>query len=294
MRNVVMKQTVLRTAAVMGLVIVTCAAEFAAAEGLFPDKNLEKVVRKYVFEKRDNEMPIVEDDVVNISTIVGKGQGIKDLTGLDKCRSLALLDLEENEVESIDAIKELTNIQSLNLAQNKIKDIKPIEGLTKLQYVHLAGNQISDLAPLAKLENLRSLHLSNNQIKDLQPLAELKKIWSLYLAENQIADIGPLAGLKWLDSLDLRGNQVADLAPLKELSEWKFLFLDKNKVTDLGVLIEMGKKDREGSQRFSYFWNIYLSENPLSDEAQKTQVPELRKVAKTVQLEKAEAAAKAE
>lgn len=283
-----MKKSVLQSVAVIGMVVLSCSADVVVAEGIFPDKNLEKVVRKYVFEKRDNEMPIVEDDVVNISTVVGKGQGIKDLTGLEKCRSLALLDLEENEIENIDALKELKNIQSLNLAKNKIKEIKPIEGLTKLQYVQLAGNQISDLAPLAKLENLRSLYLSQNQIKDLKPLADLKKIWSLYLSDNQIEDLSPLAGLKWLDSLDLRGNQVADISPLKDLTEWKFLFLDRNKLTDLGVLIEMGKKDREGSQRFSFFWNIYLSENPLSDEAKKTQLPELQKVAKTVQVEKAE------
>ena len=280
-----MIKTVLQSVAVIGMVVLSFSPQFAAAEGIFPDKNLEQVVRRYVFEKRDNEEPIVEADVVNISTIVGKGKGIKDLTGLEKCRSLALLDLEENEIENIDAIKELTNIQSLNLAKNKLKDIKPIEGLTKLQYVHLASNQISELAPLAKLENLRSLYLSQNQVKDLAPLAELKKIWSLYLAQNQVEDLKPLAGLKWLDSLDLRGNQVADLSPLKELTEWKFLFLDNNKVTDLGVLIEMGKKDREGSQRFSYFWQIYLAGNPLSDEAKKTQLPELQKVAKLVQVE---------
>jgi internalin A len=286
MRNVAMKNSALQSVAVIGIVVSCCSAEFASAEGIFPDKNLEKVIRKYVFEKRDNDKPIAEDDVVNISTVVGKGSGIKDLTGLEKCRSLALLDLEENDIEKIDAIKELKNIQSLNLAKNKVKDIKPIEGLTKLQYVHLASNQISDLAPLSKLENLRSLYLSKNKIKDLKPLSELKKLWSLYLKDNQIEDLKPLGGLKWLDSLDLRGNQVVDLSPLRDLTEWKFLFLDKNKVTDLGVLIEMGKKDREGSQRFSFFWQVYLSDNPLSDEAKKTQLPELQKLARAVQVDK--------
>jgi internalin A len=288
MRKIVMKKSVLQSVAVIGVMVSCCLAEHAAAEGIFPDKNLEKVVRKYVFEKRDNDKPIVEEDVVNISTIKGKGQGIKDLTGLEKCRSLALLDLEDNEIEKIDAIKELKNIQSLNLAQNKIQDIKPIEGLTKLQYVHLAGNEISDLTPLSKLENLRSLYLSKNKIKDLKPLSELKKIWSLYIDENQIEDLKPLTGLKWLDSLNLQGNHVSDLSPLKDLTEWKFLFLANNKVTDLGVLIEMGKKDREGSQRFSFFWQIYLNGNPLSDEAKKTQLPELKKLAKIVEVEKAE------
>ncbi len=293
-------QTQIRQITTLMLVSLVCAAT-AFAEGIFPDKALESAVRQYVFEKRNNKEPLNEKDVETISTIKFKGytftldgkrvereMKIKDLTGLEKCRSLASLDLEDNDIEKIDAIKELKNIQSLNLAKNKIKDIKPIEGLTKLQYVHLASNEISDLAPLSKLENLRSLYLSKNKIKDLKPIGELKKIWSLYLAENQVEDLKPLAGLKWLDSLDLRGNQVVDLSPLKGLTEWKFLFLDKNKVTDLGVLIEMAKKDREGSQRFSFFWQVYLSDNPLSDEAKKTQLPELQKLAKTVQVEKSE------
>jgi internalin A len=282
--------------AVLTLSILSLTTDFVAAQSIFPDKNLEAVVRKYVFEKKNNEEPIVEADVVNISTIKGTGKAIKDLTGLEKCRSLALLNLENNEIEKIDAIKDLKNIQSLNLAKNKITDIKPIAELTKLQYVHLADNQISDISIISKLTNLRSLYLSNNKIVDLKALAELAKkeegdekaqtpkIWSLYLDGNQIENIAPIAALKKLDSLDLRGNAVADLAPLKELTEWKFLFLENNKVADLKVLIEMGKADKEGSQRFAPFWQVFLSGNPLSDEAKKAQLEELKKVAKKAEF----------
>ena len=35
----------------------------ATADDLFPDKNLEAVVRKEVFEKRNNTMPLVEADL---------------------------------------------------------------------------------------------------------------------------------------------------------------------------------------------------------------------------------------
>jgi internalin A len=255
------------------------------AQGLFADKNLEAAVRRYVFEKRNNDQPLTEDDVVNISTIQGKNKGIKDLSGLEKCRSLAQLDLEGNEIESLEPIKDLKNIQSLTLAKNKIKNIQPLEGLSKLQYVQLADNQVSDLSPLAKLTNLRSLYLSRNQIKDLTPIAGLGKLWSLYLDGNQIENIAPLANLKTVDSLDLRGNAVSDIAPLKGLTEWKYLLLDNNKLTDVKVLIEMGKADKEGSQRFAPFWNIYLSGNPLSEDAKKSQLEELKKWSKKVVFE---------
>ena len=37
------------------------------AQSIFPDKNLEKVVRRYVFAKRNNEESLSVDDVENIS-----------------------------------------------------------------------------------------------------------------------------------------------------------------------------------------------------------------------------------
>src|SRR5207245_298309 len=65
---------------------------------IFPDKNLEAAVRKFVFEKRDNDKPITEADVVSLSTINGSGGQIKNLAGLEKCKSLASLDLSKNQI----------------------------------------------------------------------------------------------------------------------------------------------------------------------------------------------------
>ena len=116
----------------------------------------------------------------------------------------------------------------------------------------------------------------------MKPIAELKKMWSLYANGNQISDITPLAGLAKLDALDLSGNQISDLAPLKGLKAWKYLFLGNNKLTDVKVLIEMGKADKESN--FAPFWKVYLSGNPLSDEAKGAQLEELKKVAKSVEF----------
>src|SRR3954453_5166999 len=81
------------------------AAESTNQPPIFPDKKLEAAVRKYVFEKRETDKPIVEADVVNISTIDGKGLGITDLTGLEKCQSLAALDLAKNQIKNVASLK---------------------------------------------------------------------------------------------------------------------------------------------------------------------------------------------
>ncbi len=253
-------------------------SDVAAADGIFPDKNLEKVVRQYVFAKKDNQEPLTDDDVKNISTIYGKKSGITNLAGLEKCVALQLLDLEENEVADLTPIKDLKLLQSLNMAKNKLNNLAPLAELTALQYLQLDNNQIVDLAPLAKMENMMALYLANNQVKDIAPLNGLAKLHALYLEGNAGVDIKPVANLKRLSSLDLQGTGISDLSPLAELTELSFLMLSKNQITDLTVLVEMANKDAAGMKRFSPFWRIYLGGNPLSDAAKTAQVEELKKL----------------
>lgn len=251
---------------------------------LFPDKKLEAVVRKYVFEKRNNQEPLTEKDVEDISSIEGKGQGITNLSGLEKCYSLHLIDLENNQVSDLTTIQNLQKLQSVNFANNQIQDISPLAKLSNLQYLHLAHNQIQDLKPLSELTNMRSLYLSGNQIQDISPLSSLSKVWTLYLDGNQLQDLGTLAKLSWLSSLDLRANQISDLGPLSKLTELKYVRLDDNKVSDLSVFLEMVKQDAAGKQRFAPFLRIYLAGNPLSDQA-RTQIDELRQHVSKVVVE---------
>src|SRR5256714_8809588 len=65
------------------------AGESSSETSVFKDKSLEKAVRKFVFAKRDNDKPVLEADVVNLSTIQGVGMEITDLSGLEKCVNLA-------------------------------------------------------------------------------------------------------------------------------------------------------------------------------------------------------------
>src|SRR5947207_6744253 len=114
------------------------SAESSSDAPVFKDKNLEKAVRKFVFEKRDNDKPISEADVANLSTIQGGAMDIADLSGLEKCLNLA----------------------SLELPKNKIKDLAPLKGLGRLQFLDLADNQVEEIAPLAEVKALQYLELS--------------------------------------------------------------------------------------------------------------------------------------
>src|SRR6266403_1485336 len=90
------------------------SAESSADAPVFRDKNLEKAVRKFVFDKRDNDKPITEADVANLSTIQGAGMDIADLSGLEKCLNLASLDLPKNKIKGLTPLKDLGKLQFLN------------------------------------------------------------------------------------------------------------------------------------------------------------------------------------
>src|SRR6476659_1283793 len=70
----------------------------------FPDKNLEAALRYYILDKREGTAELTDDDLKKIFVFEAKGKGIKDLTGLEKCPNIALINLAKNEVENVAAI----------------------------------------------------------------------------------------------------------------------------------------------------------------------------------------------
>jgi internalin A len=267
------------------LVMTVLAAGQTASAGIFPDKNLETVIKEILKKKQIDKPEIEEADLKTIFFLEADKKGIKDLTGLEKCTNLASVKLPSNEIESIQALAELKNIQTLTLSGNKIADLTPLAGLVKLQLIDVADNQIDKLDALSGLENLRTFWAANNKIVSLEPLAKLSKIQSLILDGNQVESLAPLKDVKWLSTLRLKNNKVADLSPLVGLADLKYTFLNGNPVKDLGPLVEMAKKDVEGEQRFAPYWNVFIDVDALPDAA-KGQVEELKKLGVRVNPEK--------
>ena len=246
---------------------------------LFPDKQLEAAVRQQVFAKRNSEEPIFESDVTKISLVRGRGMGIKDLTGLEKCKTILSIDLAENEIADLSPIAGLDRVQQLILNDNQIVDLTPLAGMKKLQYIGIDRNKVKSLAPLKDLEKLRAFYASGNQVEDLSPLLGIERLHTIQVNDNQVKKIDGISGLKWLDSLGLRNNQISDLKPLIGMRNLMYhLFLEDNQISDLAPLIEMAKKDMEGEKRFAPFLRIYLKGNPLDSPAAKAQLAEMKKM----------------
>jgi hypothetical protein len=239
----------------------------AARAGNPPDKNLEATLREVLHEPKKEFNDELYSRVYVLDAV---NKGIKDLTGLEKCKNLRSLRLTKNQVTDGKPLAGLVELQSLDLADNQIADITPLAGLANLQYLELSNNKVTKIEPLKGLTRLNSLYLTGNQIKDLTPLAGLNRLWSLYLAKNQLKDIGPLAKLTRISTLDLSDNQIENIAPLASMTELNLLLLERNRIADLGPLVSAAQKDAVGPKRFAPFLRLYIAGNPIATQAPKT------------------------
>jgi internalin A len=258
--------------------IAASSSPIALAQDLFPDKALEAVVRKEVFEKRYNAEPITADDVKNISQVVGKGKGIKSLEGLQNCKSLMKIDLENNEITDLAPLRELKLLQSIDLASNKIQSLEPLSGLTAVQYLHIANNGLEVLASLSGMVKMQSLYAGGNKFKKLEPILPLKKLWTLDVSGSPIEDAGTIAELKGLQTVNIKGCGIKSLEFTRSLRELRLLIASANENLDLTALADACEADAQGERRFAPYLRLYLDDTVLKNESQAAVIARLQKV----------------
>jgi len=262
----------------LAVAFVALFGSISQAQDLFPDKGLEAVVRREVFEKRYNTEPLTADDVKNISQVVGKGKGIKSLEGLQHCKALMKLDLENNEIADLGPIRELKLLQSVDLASNKLQSLEPLTGLVAIQYLHIANNGIEDISPLKGMVKLQSLYASGNKIKKLEPVFGLKKLWTLDVAGSPVEDLQGIAELRGLQTINLKGCGVKGLEFAKSMREMRLVILTENPEVDLTGLIEACEADAKDARRFAPFLRLYVDDAIVKDAAKQAWFERLKSV----------------
>lgn len=220
-----------------------------------PDTNLEKKVR-FVLSKPTG--PIFDGDMATIKTLTATNYDIADITGLEYCSDLEMLNLTGNRFSNLSPLSQLSKITRLYLGGNNISDLTPLAGLqslvglelqdnaitslegigslTYLEALYLHKNQISDIGGLGALRNLTTLTLGTNRISNIDTLSDLVKLVSLDLTENQITSLLPLAPLTKLERLSAAQNLLTTITPVAGLTKLAHLDLSKNSIQDLQPL----------------------------------------------------------
>lgn len=245
---------------------------------IFPDKGLEDAVRREVFSKRYNDEPITKEDVANLSRVIGKSKQIKNLEGLQHCRRLMLLDLENNEIVDLTALTSLPHLQSVTLAGNQISDLAPLANLKAMQRLDLSRNQINDLSALTEMTNLRTLYVAENLITNLEPISTLEKMWSLDVAGNQIKSLRSIDSFTWLTMLEAGQNRISTLDFVAGLRQLRTLSIGKNPIKDFSPLVDTCESDASSDRRFAPYLDLYLSKDQLDHQPHKHSFEKLKAV----------------
>lgn len=126
----------------------------------FTDPELKYVVRRKIHKDRDES--IYKRDVIDITSLDARGEGITDLTGLEFFTNLKTLDLSNNSLTKTTALSKLTNLETLKIRNSELQDINSLKSLTSLTYLDISDNYIKDFTPLKYLTKLTTLYLEDN------------------------------------------------------------------------------------------------------------------------------------
>lgn len=129
----------------------------------FPDYNLARAMSIIMKGTPDTNLNIT---AIELSNFDNNGE---------------VLDLEYNEIQSLQGIQYLKSISKINLQGNKIVDVSPLSYLTSLNYVNLESNQILDISPISFIPTV----LANNQLITLDTIPYNHVVTGIFIRSTE-------------------------------------------------------------------------------------------------------------
>jgi len=169
------------------MVLLGACAAPAPETVTFPDENMEAAIRDTLGKPAGEA--ITPAELAGLTKLTTAMQSltvwphITDLSGIEYCINLTVLNLWGNEISDLSPLASLTNLTVLNLEGNEISDISPLASLTSLEYLSLVVNQVSDISPLVENSGLGPgdiVILSNNNLdlsegsEDMEDIRQLE------------------------------------------------------------------------------------------------------------------------
>jgi len=114
-----------------------------------------------------------EFDVETIFTLSLNGLGLFDVGCLGNCINLQSLNLSNNKLSSVLALKSLTQLEYLDLSSNRLSALTGLECLESLISIDVAGNFLNSIdcfLPLTKIQSLKLLRTKDRQSNLTNPV----------------------------------------------------------------------------------------------------------------------------
>jgi len=175
-----------------------------------------------------------EQDVDEAKVLSLRGKGLKDLSELHICSSLQKIDLDNNQLETLDGIERCACITNLVASANQIKSVgNALKGLRLLTVLNLTRNKLQKIDGIEESDKLCALIASENEITEIPDFKHNPLINTLVLSSNHISCITLSTIPIHLTKLNLSHNQIKEIPDLSGLKELQQLFLNDNQIESI-------------------------------------------------------------
>ncbi len=170
----------------------------------------------------------------------------------------------------VDKLGLFTNYKKLDLNKQNLTTLEPLEGLTKLTYLSIAQNQITledsiSQKILKSMTNLSSLDISNNRIKNITAINELKNLKSLYIngKENNINLLEIEDIISNLDRLKISTDSLKTIVncDVNKIKTLNLLTSDLTQIPDLSKFVNLTKLNLSDNTNISNFNEVSKLKN---------------------------------
>ena len=155
-----------------------------------------------------------------------------EVSGLEKLHSLKHIELEFNQINSIEKISAHENLKSLNLRAGEIRHISGLEKFPNLTDLDMASNPITRIEGLDQLKLLKSLNISTTWVTKIEGLEYLINLETLNLHNQDIERIEALNSLVNLKRLNLSENKIRRVEQLENLINLEYILLERNDIRE--------------------------------------------------------------
>ncbi|ORX41716.1 L domain-like protein [Piromyces finnis] len=194
---------------------------------------------------------------------------IKNIECFEKIElnQLIILNMDNNNINSLEGLRKLTSLKFLSLNNNKIEKLVSSNYMSKnlpivfpkIEELHLGGNLIQRIPDISmvKFPCLKLLFLNNNKINKIERFNTMPTLIELIVNKNHIKTIDDdgFDGLYNLKELQIKDNCLKSIANLNSLSSLRRLYLTGNRIQDLNEL---------GKLSLPNLFEIFISQNPIT------------------------------
>ncbi len=198
------------------------------------------------------------------------GLSIANLTGMEYAINVKHLSLGNNNISSLEPLKNLYNLEYLDYTNNQVKAVPSwIFTLRKLTVVNGCNNNSTVISAGTGESVLEELYLEGNKLSSMPDLSGCKRLVNLSLANNAFVNFpATVLSLTNLETLSLAKNIIVQIPDISALTKLNTLNLDFNEITDIPA----------GIDKLTALQQLSVSNNKIS------QIPETITKMTTLQL----------